>query len=327
MPRLDVLAELQETRPLAPPELRDRVRAIAATATPPRRRVTWRRATLVLVPAVLAVAVGAAVLGRGTGQRSVDRGSVTKPFATAAAPASGRLQKGSSGAAAPHTDLAPAPSRTRPQDYDATLRLRVPGPSALSDATKRAVRIAASLGGFASVIDVNVDGKHGDALLRLRVPVGKVQVALQRLSELGTITGESVQVQDVKPQLDSLDQKTARLQRQLRALRAQPSTPRLRRRIAGLTAQVERLQRSRAVTIRQARLATIRLELATPAPPAPAHHGDGPLHGAVVALTWLGIGALYALIVGGPVLVLLVAGRLAWRGYRRLGERRLLEQS
>jgi hypothetical protein len=328
MPRLDVLAELQETRPLAPPELRDRVRAIAATATPPRRRITWRRAALVLVPAVLAIAAGAVVLGRGTEQRRVERGPATDRVASPSAAPRGGLQKtfGSGGAAAPHTTLAPAPSATRPQDYDATLRLRVPGPSALSDATKRAVRIATSLGGFASVVDVNVDGKHGDALLRLRVPVDKVQVALRRLSELGTITGESVQVQDVKPQLDSLDRKTAQLQRQLHALRAQPSTPQLQRRIAALTAQIERLQRSRAGTIRRTRLATIRLELATPAPPAPPHHGHGPLHGAVVALTWLGIGALYALIVGGPVLVLLVAGWLAWRGHRRLAERRLLEQ-
>jgi hypothetical protein len=324
MSQPELLTELQRTRPTAPAELRERIRAIAATVpAPPRRRLTWPRAALVLVPAVLAVAVGAAVLGRDGGQQARNGGVVTFGSERAVAPPAAKALPGAGGL---DSAIAPGPSRTRLQDYDATLRLHVEDANALSDATKRAVRIATSLGGFASVAQVDVDGKQGDALLRLRVPVTKVQVALQRLAELGTITGESVRIADVQPQVNAADRRIARLQRQLAALRAQSQTPVLQRRIAALTAQVERLQRGRAGTVRQARLATIRLELTTRIPaatPKPAEHGA--LHGALVALTWLGIGALYALIVGGPVLLLGIVLWLAWRVSRRRSERKLLE--
>jgi hypothetical protein len=321
MSQPEALTALREARPAAPPELRDRVRAIAAAAAPPRRPLSWRRAALVLVPAVLAVAVGAAVIGRG-GEDSAVRQlpAATRdagPYGVAASPPSAATSAGSLQKA-----VAPAPSATRPQNYDATLRLRVSDANALSDATKRAVRIAASLGGFASVVAVDVDGRQGTAQLRLRVPVTKVQRALQQLSALGTITGASVQMEDAKPGLDALGRRIARLQRSLRALRAAPATP--RRRIAALTAQVERLQRTRAAAIRQTRLATISLELATPAPSPAAE--PGPLDGAVTALTWLGIGALYALVVGGPVAALLALLYLVRRLQRRSSERRLLEQ-
>jgi hypothetical protein len=322
MSQPEALNDLRATRPAAPAELRARVLAIAAAASPPPRRLTWRRAALVLVPAVLAVAVGAAVVGRGGENAAVREAppvaSITRdtapygvvPDAPAASTAPGALGKA----------VAPAPSGTRPQNYDATLRLRVRDANALSDATKRAVRVAGSLGGFASVVDVEVDGARGSALLRLRVPVTKVQAALQRLAELGTITGESVRVQDAKPGLDALGRRIARLQRQLRTLRADAATP--RRRIDALTAQVERLQRARAAAIRQTRLATISLELTTPAPAAA--QPDGPLDGAVTALRWLGVGALYALIVGGPIVALLALLYLAVRLQRRRSERRLL---
>ncbi len=320
---LDLFAELRATRPAAPAELRERVRAIAATVPGPRRRLTWRRAAVVLVPAVLAVAVGGVVLGR-EGGRQAQNGGIATPATERAAGSLGAT-KATPGGGALDGAIAPAPSRTRLQDYDATLRLHVRDANTLSDATKRAVRVATSLGGFASVAQVNVDGGEGDALLKLRVPVTKVQVALQRLAELGTITGESVHVSDVQPQVDATDRKIARLQRQLAALRAQTATPALQRQIEALTAQVERLQRGRAGTVRQARLATIQLELTTRVPaatPEPAEHG--PLHGAIVALTWIGIGALYALIVAGPVLLLVLALWLAWRAARRRSERKLL---
>jgi hypothetical protein len=317
MSRLDAIAELHETRPVAPRELRERVRAIAAAPAPPPRRLTWRRAALVLVPAVLAVAVGAVVAGRD-GKPTAQHG-VPGAADRALAPVTRQKTFGA-------TTAAPAPSRTRAQDYDATLRLRVRDGAAISDATKRAVRIAGSLGGFASVVSVDVGSANGEALLRLRVPVTKVQLAVQRLSELGTITGESVSIRDVQPTLDATDRTIARLQRQLRTLRAQPAPAAAR--IAALTARIERLQRAQAETVRRTRLATIELRLTTRAPAAPAKpKGHGPLHGAVVALTWLGIGALYALIVGGPVVALLAAAWLGWRAYRRTAERRLLERS
>jgi len=226
----------------------------------------------------------------------------------------------------PSTTLrAPAPSGTRLQDYDATLGLRVRDATALSDATKRALAIVRSLGGFATVVNVSMDGREGDASIRVRVPVTKVERAIERLAALGTITGSSVDVRDRQAGVNALDREIARLQRQLRELRRQERTPAVERRIRQLTERVQRLQRQRAATVREARLATISLELTTRAP-APPPEEPGPLHGVVVALRWVGIGAVYALALGVPFLLLALAVRLAWVRARRRGEQRLLER-
>jgi hypothetical protein len=325
MSPLDV-SHLRQTRPLAPPELRDRVRAIAAARSAPPRRITWRRAALVVAAAVLAVAAAAVVRGRADGETATrDQSYATSGAAIEKAPPAARTLGAPS---ALDSAIAPAPSGSRLQDYDATLRLRVGDADALSDATKRAVRIAGSLGGFASVVRVDVDGDEGDATLRLRVPVTKVQQALEQLSALGTITGESVSIQDVQPAVNAIDARIARLQRQLRDLRAQPPTPETERRIDRLTEQVQRLQRAKAGTVRQVRLATISLDLTTRTPaPAPRPDDSGPLDGALAALGWIGVGVLYAVVVGGPIALVLLVAWLVWRTVRRRSERRLLEHA
>jgi hypothetical protein len=124
----------------------------------------------------------------------------------------------------------------------------------------------------------------------------------------------------VQAGVNATDRTIARLQRDLRRLRA-ASAP--QKRIDALVTRIERLQRARANAVRQAKLATVDLHLTTKRPaPGPPHHG--PLHGAVVALRWLGIGALYALVVGGPVLVVAALAWLAWRRVRRRSTERLL---
>jgi hypothetical protein len=299
-----VLDDLRAARPAAPPELRERVRAIAATVPTPRRRVTWRRAAIVLVPAVLAVVVGAAVLGRGDRSAAPEHGGVATD-ATQVMPFG----------AATKSVAVPPPSSTRLQDYDATLTLRVRDAEALSDATKRAVRIAGGLGGFPA--SVSVHGATGT--LKLRVPVTKVQTAVERLSAVGTIVGESVSIRDVQAGVNATDRTIARLQRDLRRLRANGAP---QQRVDALVARIERLQRARANAVRQAKLATVELHLTAKQPVAAA--SDGPLDGAVTALRWLGIGALYALVVGGPVVAVLLLAWLAWRRLRRRAAERLL---
>jgi hypothetical protein len=328
----DPLAELRRTRPIAPPAVRERVRQISARQEAPTRRITgsltWRRALLVLVPAVLAVVVGGVVLsGRNSEERPLGAealpGTVTHG-AVKAAPFSNQAQ-GTAGAA---RDTALPPSRTRLQDYDASLTLRVKNADALSDASKRALAIARSLGGYASAVSVDVEKGEGDASIRLRIPVQNVQRAVTRLSELGTITRESVHVRDLQAGVDQLDQRISRLQKQLRALRAQEQTDAVKRQIAALTAQVERLQRGRGATVRDAHFATVDLSMTTrEQPKAKQHHEPGPLHGAWVALTWMGIAALYALIVGAPVLLVAALVFLAWRTIRRRRVEHLLSES
>src|SRR5215813_9458543 len=66
MSQLDLLAEIHAARPVAPAELRERVRGLAAAAPAPRRRITWRRAA-VLAFAVAALAATAGVLGTRDG--------------------------------------------------------------------------------------------------------------------------------------------------------------------------------------------------------------------------------------------------------------------
>ncbi len=337
---LDPIAELRRTRPVAPESLRLRVRAIAEDApetTPagPGRRLTWRRAIVVLVPAVLAVVVGGIVFSRGGGgnEQLAGREAGSGGAATAAPQRAlekqqhvfGAVTTPSVGSGALDSALAPAPSTTRIQDYDASLRLKLKDADALSSATKRALAVARSLGGFASSVDVNVEKGEGDASIRLRVPVRNVQKAVARLSDLGTIVGESLAIRDLQAGVNAVDRRIARLQKQLRDLRAQEQTPEIQRRIAALTQQVERLQRSRASTVRDARLATVQLDLTTREAAKPKPRSEpGPLHGAWTALTWIGIGALYALIVGGPFLLLALVGWLGWRWLRRRRERDLL---
>src|SRR5580692_2843817 len=68
MSQPDLTSRLRAARPVAPPDLRERVRLIAAEATAPRRaRITWRRAAVVLVP--VAAAIIAAVVFVPSGQR------------------------------------------------------------------------------------------------------------------------------------------------------------------------------------------------------------------------------------------------------------------
>jgi len=53
--RDDILTQLREAQQMAPSELREHVRQIAAGAAPARRRLSWRRALLVAVPVALSL--------------------------------------------------------------------------------------------------------------------------------------------------------------------------------------------------------------------------------------------------------------------------------
>ena len=142
----------------------------------------------------------------------------------------------------------------------------------------------------------------------------------------GTITGEQVDVQDLQTGLNTTDRTIARLQRQLKSLRAQPASAANDARIAALVTRIQKLQRAEAATIRAARYATVHLQMTTPAVThaAPSHSR---LHGIVVALTWLGIGLAYALAIGVPLLVLCGLAWLALRTLRRRREDELLSRS
>src|SRR5262249_29769730 len=219
-------------------------------------------------------------------------------------------------------------SPSRAQRYGAYLSLRVPTAAGVSNAVKRALRIAASLGGYAVSVHAATASNGANADLTLEVPRGNVAEAMARLSALGTITGEQVEIQDAQAALNATDRLIARLQHQLAALRAQdPQTDAVKRQIAALTARIEALQRRQAATLRATHYATINLQLATKPVPASTHHGHGPLHGLGVAFRWIGIGAVYALALGGPIVLLAVLAWLAARFIRRRREDALLSRA
>jgi hypothetical protein len=287
MSQRDVLAELRSARVSAPPALRERVRLVAVAEKTPRKIVTWRRSLALLVPVAAAVAA-AVVLTRPTHH-----------------PQALQVQHGEAAVTAPKAFALPTTPK-RAQRYGATLSLRVHDQTGLSNSVKQALRIATSLGGYASSTHVSTGSAH----IVLKVPRTKVVLAFAQLAKLGTIVGERIDILDQQVAINNNLRTMALLQRQLKALRGQPQTAALKREIAQLTARIESLQRANANTIRADRYATVSLNISTPSKAAPAHHGHGPLHGIGVAFKWIGIALLYALAFGVPLALIWVIVRV-----------------
>ncbi len=326
MSQRDLVAELRAARITAPVEVRERIRAIAATDTTLREpRFTWRRALVVALPVAAAVAA-AIVFTRPANhptavpvERAIaDQAAKLAPQAHGSAAHTFSTQSGT--AATPGIAIPVPPSRTRVQRYGATLALRVPTPDGVSAGVQRALRIATALGGHPTSVHATSKGRTAHAELVLRIPRRNVQRAISRLSQLGTITGEQVDVQDLQTGLDTTSRTIARIQKKLSDLRAQTQTPEVVQQIAALTAQVAGLQRAQANTIRAASFATVQLSLATPPVKAAVHHTHrGPFHWLGQALLWLGIGAVYLLVLAIPVALL---GFLVFLGVRTVRRRR-----
>ena len=325
MSQPDLIDRLRETQLAAPPELRERVRLISAQApVATRPRVTWRRSLVVLVPVAAAIIAGIALLPRDSKQGvQAERAIDTSPPSLSAA-------AGAAPAGAPILDYAAtqrktiSPSATRIQKYSASLDLELRTPAAVADAARRAVAIATSLSGYQQTVTLRTATKTGYAHLVLRVPKGNVREAIRRLSALGTVTAENVSIADLEVQVNATDQRIARFRAQLAALQARPQTTELQHQIVALTAQIERLQRARAATVRSAHYATVELQLSTPGAAIPVQHKRNPLHGLGVAFHWAWIGAIYVLALGTPLLALVAALWLGTRGVRRRREEALL---
>jgi hypothetical protein len=232
-----------------------------------------------------------------------------------------------SDAAGSAAKLAVPSAPNRVQVYGAYLALRLSSATAVSDGVKSALRIASSLGGYPASVRASSEAKVASADLVLKIPRTHVQEAITRLSALGTITSENVDIQDKEAGLNATDRTIARLQGQLAKLRAQTPTATTPKRIAALESRIARLQRSEATTRRSAHYATVQLHLTSAKAVVPHKQGHGPLHGVVVALTWLGIGAVYALAIGTPVAVLALLVWLVARVVRRRREDALLSRS
>jgi hypothetical protein len=337
----ELAALVRATKPRASDELRERVQALAASepAVERPRRLLGRRAALVLAPAMLvAVALVGAIVGLSS--REAERAVAEQEQPAAVRGESlerADAQQGST--AVPEAAL--PPSRARAQDYRAELRVRVRGLDELSHATARAMRATRSLGGFVVRADYAAPGgSEGDSLLVVRVPVRKVQEAILRFSQLGTIVAQRISVEDLQRTLERQTEAISALRRTIAALERQLRDPGLtdeaRARLRARLLDAERTlaqrttgrdaTRQRAATARIALTLTTRDERAVARPESPGYFERTVRDAASAlekALAWVVAG----LIVTGPLLVLGALALPLGRRRRRRAEQRLLERS
>lgn len=296
MSQRDVVAELRAARIVTPREVRARIRMIAADAPGrERRQFAWRRTLVLAVPVAAAIAA-AVVLTRPASHHVAARTTpaVAQGAATFSAHARGALEK-----AAP---LAVPTTPKRVQTVSASLSLRV---ASISDGVRRAVGIATSLSGYAAAVHAQTEGAVGTADLTLKVPRLNAQAAVDRLSRLGSVESESLDLTDRQAGLNATGREIARLQAQLKALRAAHAPA---DRIARLVARIQSLQRGESATRNHAHFATISVHLATAAKTTRASHAGRDAE-------WAAVGA--------AILALLL---LAFRFARRYREYRLLSR-
>ena len=339
----EIVDELRATRPRASDALRLQVLAVAAQPPAPRTSLLDRfrgpRRLVLALPVAAGLAVAAAIAVGVTRPESAGREAVApattvdRLAGTASEAYAGPSASADAAAAAGAMKAAPGPTTGRAQRYSATLALGVDDTDALSDATQRALGIVRDLGGF--VVSARyATGAEGTSSLTLRVPSARAADAVARLSSLGTILAQDVQIQDLQEPLDGIDSELRRVQAQLAAVTAQlarADTPaeraRLTARRSDLRAQLQQLRASRAATTAEARTATIQLELRTEegaAVPPPSSRIDRALDRALDVLAWEAVVVLAFAVAAAPLALVAAAVWATRRTRRRLEDERLL---
>ena len=349
MTSAELITALQASRPVAADTLRDRVRAIAA-AEPVQRpspfarlpRISLGRFALVAVSATAVVLLGTAgvvgLLDSGS-QPQIEssatrelRAQATTTTPSADATTAPQLKAGAPPAAADAT--APTPTTGRATRYSAQLTLAVKDVDGLSAATQKALQITRDLGGY--VVSVSyATSDTGVSSLTLRVPTANVQDALVRLTELGKIVSQQVQIDDLQAQVDELTKRETALRGQIARLSARLADPdldaqtraTLEARRDAARAELARVRTTRAQVNAEARYATIQLTLQTPQSaavvPVPSRWDDAVGRAGEILVAEATI-VLYALVVVGPFALLAMLVWLGRRGLRKRQDAHLL---
>jgi Domain of unknown function (DUF4349) len=340
----EIVDELRATRPRAGEALRLQVLTLAsqpAPTEPPRRRrlLPGRRLTF-FVPAAAGLAVASAVaigVTRPTdATRETGASSATAERAADATTSTGAYAGVPSAPSASMTQKAP-PGTTpgRAQRYVASLTLAVQDSDALSEATQRALVIARDLGGFVGAVRY-ATGDDGTASVTLRVPSSRAADAVTRLSALGTIVSQNVQIDDLQESLDDFDHLIEQLRTRIATLTERLGTDldaatraRLQEERAQAQAQLRQLRATRSATAAEARLATIQLELRTEhaGGAAPGSRLNRALDRALGVLAWEAVGALAIGVALAPLALVVAAVWATSRVRRRREEERLLASS
>jgi uncharacterized protein DUF4349 len=330
----ELVQQLRAIPSAAPETVRERVRALGEPQ--PRRSIPWRRSLMVLAPAcVLALFAAAAIHGivnsSETQQRSAafEREKLNPEFGVPTAPA---LDSGVTGL--------PGPNPNRHQDYQAWMRVRVKDLDALTERTNEAMQIARSYGGYvASVQQSTSTGQPGQADLVLRIPVARVDDALVRLSQLGTVLDRHLSITDLEQVLQQQQRRIAQLKiliaRLTETLKGDlPADVRVRvqLQLEAARADLVRATGARKGTLNQAALSRISLGLTTQRAVTPVDKDEaGRFERAVREagsfLAGAGAVALFVLIVISPFVLLVAAAFWGARAYRRREERRLLAET
>jgi hypothetical protein len=342
----ELVQELRAARPHAGDGLRARVAAIASQPPPVRRSffggLSLRRASVLALPAAAALALasaGAIGLARSGGQErtaqapAYDAGKAS-PGTAESSSAPDRAARSALAGQAP----AVGPTIGRPQRYSAELSLEVADAETLSGATQEALSIVRTLGGYTVSTSFDSTGETGAAALVVRVPTAKVQDAIVRLSALGTIVGQRVQIDDLGEQANELDRRERNLRERIARLTARLESPELDAethaillsRRAAARSELAAVRASQAAINREASFATLSLALRTGeqvAVPGVPSRLDRALDRTVDILAWEGIALLYAAVVAGPFLLLAAAVWTGTRLRRRREDERLLAAS
>ena len=286
MTSAELITALQAARPVATDALRDRVRAIAAdraratalAVRPPARASrsgASRSSPSRRRPSCCSARQGSSACSTRAPRPQVESSAARRSSAQAhgAAPNGGvttapQLKAGAPPAAA---DAAtPAPTTGRAQRYSAQLTLAVKDVDGLSDATQKALQITRDLGGY--VVSVSyATSDTGVSSLTLKVPTANVQDALVRLTGLGKIVSQQVQIDDLQGQVDELTKRETALRGQIARLSARlaatdldaETRATLEARRDAARAELARVRTTRAQVNGEARYATIQLTLQT----------------------------------------------------------------
>jgi hypothetical protein len=336
-----LIRELRGVNAEAPVDVRERVRVLDE---PVRRRSWGWKPALVLVPIALGL-VAAALVGRGDRSTQLEGaadslGSVTvaKDRVRGEAVGADRQRAPDAFTLSPTTLPAlvqPAQSG-RAQEWDVSMDLRLPDNDRLAAASQEAIRTTRELGGYVVSSSIGTNGSAGEARIAVRVPARRIQDAITRFGDLGTITAQNVDVQDRQGQLDALARRIDSLRVSLGEVNlklAQPglSAPerlRLELRRERLRGLLNRLSGERRQLNDQVLLADVALMMRTGHSAVAPREGrvEGAARDAAHVLAVAGAVAVFLLIVLAPLAVVAVAIWLAFRTRRRRTEERLLDK-
>jgi len=343
--RLQGLArELRNVSMIVPSSLRGRVADIGAAAQPRRQRP---RRYLVVGLAALILVLGAGVLaalrfdGSSKLGTEVATPTIAPPHTERGVPPA--IEDDLQGQAATSPSFLGAPSAEalapirRVQDVDMWVDLRVQDADRVSSASQDAVRITRELGGVVTSSTVDTHGTQGRAQLTLRIPVGNLDDAVFRLAQLGTVTAQRTNTQDLQAPLDHVSQRIAELRSKIRIELARLASGQLdpaeeleaRIHLENLRRNLREAKAARAVIVSKTSMADLTLRFATPAPGAAVKSESG-VSGAVDKagdfLREAGAVAVFLALVLSPLLVLVAIAWALLRARNRRIEARLLDE-